>query len=142
MIHPPRPSPKVLALASLLLGPSAALGEEPPPRTTGPENGTLVISGGGSKQFTAIFGKFVELAGGTPVHRPSASERAELVERHLELMVRFFPDERSTVHMLKKYLCAYASGLPGASDFRDRVNRSSEMQSVLEDALHFFRAAA
>jgi hypothetical protein len=41
--------------------------------------------------------------------------------------------------MLKKYLSAYSSGLPDAGEFRDRVNRSSELRAVLREADRFFR---
>ena len=52
------------------------------------------------------------------------------------------PDERSTVHMLKKYLSAYSSGLPGGSDFRNRINRSDDLRAVVDDAERFFGRAA
>ena len=34
------------------------------PHSTGPEHGTLILAGGGGKEFDTIFGKLVELAGG------------------------------------------------------------------------------
>jgi tRNA-dihydrouridine synthase B len=101
-----------------------------------------VMIGRGAMRRPWIFSQAAELAGGRPVPEPTGAERARLVERHLELMLRFFADRGSAVHMLKKYLCAYASGMPGASDFRDRVNRAQELDEVVDDAMHFFRAAA
>ena len=58
------------------------------------------------------------------------------------MMIDYFDDPRSTVHMLKKYLCAYATGIPGATEFRNRITRSTELDQVRDDALCFFRAAA
>jgi cyanophycinase len=53
------------ALLSFLLF-TAALAEEPRKPKVGPENGSLVIMGGGGKDrtFPEVFAKFVELAGG------------------------------------------------------------------------------
>ena len=104
-----------------------------------------VMIGRGAMQNPWIFSQIAELAGGRPVVRPSAAERERLVDRHLDLMIEYFGprrDDRSTVHMLKKYLCAYSTGLAGASEFRERINRSSRLESVLCDARSFFRAAA
>ena len=56
------------------------------------------------------------------------------MEKHLALMLDYYKDDRSTVHMLKKYLCAYSTGLPGASEFRNRITRSAELDRVLDDA--------
>jgi nifR3 family TIM-barrel protein len=100
-----------------------------------------VMIGRGAMNQPWIFSQIVELAGGSRVHAPDGAARAALVEKHIDLMLRFFPDPRSTVHMLKKYLCAYASGIVGASEFRNRINRADDLDSVVEDAMDFFRAA-
>jgi tRNA-dihydrouridine synthase B len=98
-----------------------------------------VMIGRGAMQNPWIFSQVVELAEGRPVPKPSAHDRAALVERHVGLMLEFFEDDRgAAVHMLKKYLSAYSTGLPGAGDFRDRVNRATELEPVVEDALRFF----
>ena len=101
-----------------------------------------VMIGRGAMANPWIFSQIVELASGRPVPRPSAAEREALVERHLDLMIGYFEDDRSTVHMLKKYLCAYATGLPGATGFRRRVNTATELAGLVDDARSFFRAAA
>ncbi len=101
-----------------------------------------VMIGRGAMANPWIFSQIIEFTEGRPVPRPSPQERAELVEKHLDLMIRAFPDARSTVHLLKKYLCAYATGLRDASAFRKRVNRSHDLDDLLEDARSFFRGAA
>ncbi len=98
-----------------------------------------VMIGRGAMASPWIFAQTAELALGRPFARPTPAERAQLVQRHLDIMLDYFEDDRSAVHMLKKYLSAYSSGLPGAGEFRDRVNRSSELRSVLRDADAFFR---
>jgi nifR3 family TIM-barrel protein len=72
---------------------------------------------------------------------PSARDRAALVGRHLELMLRYFDDDISRVHMLKKYLAAYASGMPGAHEFRDAVCRAHQLDTVLSAAHAYFGIA-
>ncbi len=101
-----------------------------------------VMIGRGAMANPWIFSQIVELASGRAMPRPSAGERERLVAKHLDLMVNYFQDDRSTVHMLKKYLCAYATGLPGASGFRSRINRATELDGLVDDARSFFRAAA
>jgi tRNA-dihydrouridine synthase B len=101
-----------------------------------------VMIGRGAMSNPWIFSQVVELAGGRPVPRPSPRERAQLVERHLSLMMQYFRDSTQTVHMLKKYLCAYSSGIPGGSSFRDRINRSADLDLMLADARRFFGWAA
>jgi nifR3 family TIM-barrel protein len=101
-----------------------------------------VMIGRGAMTHPWIFRDAFELASGRVAARTGRRERARLVERHLELMLRYFPDEHSQVNMVKKYLCAYAAGLPGASDFRDRVNRAQQICAVVRDAGEFFGSAA
>jgi len=97
-----------------------------------------VMIGRGAMSNPWIFSQVVELAQGRPPPRPSPAQRARLVERHMSLMLDYFRDSPQTVHMLKKYLCAYASGMPGASSFRDHITRSHELARVIEDATRFF----
>jgi len=100
-----------------------------------------VMIGRGALRRPWIFSRILELASGRKRPEPSPAQRAELVERHLGLMLRYF-DEQSAVHMLKKYLCAYATGMRGASAFRERVNRARRLDSVVDDARTFFGMAA
>jgi len=100
---------------------------------------TGVSVGRGALANPWIFSQIIEFTEGREAQRPSARERAELVEKHLELMIRTFPNPHFTVHLLKKYLCAYATGLRGASSFRKHIQRSSDLDELVEDAKRFFR---
>jgi tRNA-dihydrouridine synthase len=101
-----------------------------------------VMIGRGPLRNPWIFSQIVELDRGRPVPQPTGAARARLVERHLELMLEYFEDARSRVHMLKRYLCAYSAGMPGAGEFRNRINRSADLDLVLRSAEQFFRRAA
>ena len=101
-----------------------------------------VMIGRGALGNPWLFSQIVELSEGRPVPQPTGDARARLVEHHLQLMLEYFEDGRSAVHMLKRYLCAYSTGMPGASDFRNRINRSADLDLVLRSAEQFFRRAA
>ena len=101
-----------------------------------------VMVGRGAMANPWIFAQIVELASGRPLPQPTREDRERLVERHLALMIDYFRDDRSTVHMLKKYLCAYSSGLPGGNEFRGRITRATELEGLMADAKSFFRTAA
>lgn len=101
-----------------------------------------VMIGRGALDNPWIFGQILELAAGRPLPVPSREDRAELVERHLILIRGYCPDERRAVHMLKKYLSAWSTGLVGGGAFRSRIHRASEFDAVVRDAREFFREAA
>jgi len=101
-----------------------------------------VMIGRGAMRNPWLFTQIMELDAGRPVAEPTPAERSELIERHMVMMIDYYSDDGSAVHMLKKYLCAYATQMRGAVEFRDRINRSSDLDGVVEDAREFFRAAA
>jgi nifR3 family TIM-barrel protein len=101
-----------------------------------------VMIGRGAMQNPWIFSQVVELAEGRPVPRPSVAQRAALVERHVQLMLDYFEDEYSALHNLKKYLAAYSTGMAGAGEFRDGINRALRLDAVLEETQRFFSASA
>jgi tRNA-dihydrouridine synthase B len=101
-----------------------------------------VMIGRGAMNNPWIFSQIVELAEGRPVPRPSAQQRAELVERHVQLMIDYFADEYSALHNLKKYLAAYSTGLPGAGEFRDAINRALALDVAVSQARRFFGVMA
>jgi nifR3 family TIM-barrel protein len=100
-----------------------------------------VMIGRGALRNPWIFAETIELAQGRRRPQPTPAERAALVERHLSLMLGHF-DAPAAVHLVKKYLCAYAHGLPGSSEFRARVNSAVDLDSVVRDATSFFAEAA
>jgi len=97
-----------------------------------------VMIGRGAMQNPWIFSQIAELDAGSAIRPTSSADRAALVGRHIELLLRFFEDDHSRIHMLRKYLCAYATGLPGASDFRYRVNSAQHLDAILRAATRYF----
>ncbi len=81
-----------------------------------------------------------ELEGGEP-YAPSLAERRALLERHFDLILDLFGEERG-VRVMRKYTFFYCNRLPGVRRFRDRFCRiasRAEFAALVED---FFSAIA
>lgn len=80
------------------------------------------------------------LAGDPPPPPPDLAERRALLERHYDLILRLFGEERGTM-IMRKYTLFYCQGLPGVRRFRDRFVRIRDragFAAVVED---FFASA-
>ncbi len=76
---------------------------------------------------------------GAERYLPSLDERRQLLERHFELILGLFGDERG-VRVMRKYTFFYCNGLKGVRKFRDRFMRigsRAEFQALVAD---FFAA--
>jgi len=85
-----------------------------------------------------IFRESLALLAGSEPHPPTPGERLDVARRHLHL----FADEageRVAVREMRKHLCWYAHGLPGAAQFRGRVNRIDSRSELEEAMAEFFR---
>lgn len=79
-----------------------------------------------------IFREVEERRAGLP-HREMASEDiGRLMLRHLELNIEEYGPLRGCLH-LRRPLALYSRGLPGAVDFRRRVNELKEPEEVREE---------
>lgn len=72
---------------------------------------------------------------------PTPEERLAVALEHLEYHCACFGPEK-TVFDMRKHLCWYARGLPGAAGFRQQVNRLASIEEQRSAATGFFRAAA
>jgi tRNA-dihydrouridine synthase len=90
-----------------------------------------VMIGRGAMGNPWIFAQTLALARGAAPRRPTPEERWATVQRHVELMRGAFPERRDLVHNLKKYVAAYAKGLPGGAHFRQRAVESDELEALL-----------
>jgi nifR3 family TIM-barrel protein len=97
-----------------------------------------VMIGRGAMGNPWLFAQVLALARGVAPRRPSADERWATVQRHVELMRVAFPERRDLVHNLKKYVAAYAKGLPGGAQFRQRAVESDDLDRLLAQAELFF----
>ncbi|MBA3684646.1 MAG: tRNA-dihydrouridine synthase [Planctomycetes bacterium] len=68
-------------------------------------------------------------------YTPPLAERRRLLERHFQLIVGLFGEERGT-RIMRKYTFFYCNGLPGVRRFRDRFMRigsSDEFTTLVAD---------
>jgi len=101
-----------------------------------------VMIGRGAIGNPWIFAQIAALARGAEVRRPTAEERLATVERHVALMERCYPDRASLGANLKKYVSAYAKGLPGAAAFRQAALVSDDADAILSLTREFFSTLA
>ncbi|HZV81762.1 MAG TPA: tRNA dihydrouridine synthase DusB [Geobacteraceae bacterium] len=85
-----------------------------------------------------IFREALALQAGGEAVPPTPAERLHAAGRHLDLFAAE-AGERVAVREMRKHLCWYARGVPGAAQFRGRVNQI-EGRAELESAMaEFFR---
>jgi tRNA-dihydrouridine synthase len=83
-----------------------------------------------------IFRETLEIQAGLEPLLPTPAERGEAALRHLELFIAAC-GERVALREMRKHLCWYARGVPGAAQFRALVNRLQERGELVR-ALHEF----
>jgi tRNA-dihydrouridine synthase B len=83
-----------------------------------------------------IFREALSLLKGETPEIPSGAERFAVAVRHLELFAGY-SGERVAVREMRKHLCWYARGIPGAAQFRAKVNKIDD-RAGLEAAMKDF----
>lgn len=76
---------------------------------------------------------------GRPAPPCTARERLATAQRHLQLTVTWRGPRRALLEM-RKHLCWYVRGLPGAATFRIQVNQAADIPELMTALEHFFRA--
>jgi tRNA-dihydrouridine synthase B len=77
-----------------------------------------------------------ELTGGDP-YRPTLADRRAQLERHFDLILELFGEERG-VRVMRKYTFFYCNGLPGVRRFRDRFCRIADRAAFMALVADFF----
>lgn len=68
---------------------------------------------------------------------PGPADRLAIARRHIDYFTQSFGEHRALFHM-RKHLCWYSRGLPGAAAFRAAVNRTACMEELLSQLERFF----
>jgi len=100
-----------------------------------------VMIGRGAMGNPWIFEQALALANGEPARGPTRAERLATIEKHIGWMQRIFPDPVVLSANLKKYVCAYSSGLSGSAKFRQRALESQGIDEILELTRNYFAVA-
>jgi len=75
---------------------------------------------------------------GEPIPRePTVGEQREAMLRHYDLVCQRFGDQKGT-HLMRKYACNYASGRPGARQFRGHVAHVGSREEFLRAVALYF----
>ena len=85
-----------------------------------------------------IFREALDLLAGREPVGPTPLERLDVARRHLEMFADL-AGEAVALREMKKHLSWYSKGLPGASRFRDLVNRTDGREETLAALETFFR---
>ena len=86
-----------------------------------------------------IFREALDLLAGREPAGPTPLERLDVARRQLEMFVDL-AGEGVALREMKKHLSWYSRGLPGASRFRDLVNRADGREETLAALETFFRS--
>lgn len=85
-----------------------------------------------------IFREALDALAGREPRLSTPAERGAAVFRHLEQFVATF-GERVALREMRKQICWYARGVPGAAQFRALVNRTEGMEELTRLISDFFR---
>ncbi|GAB4167397.1 MAG: tRNA dihydrouridine synthase DusB [Geothermobacteraceae bacterium] len=96
-----------------------------------------VMIGRGAYGNPWLIANTLNLLEGRPTRSPSPAERLAVALRHLNYH-RDYAGDRKTVFEMRKHLCWYSRGLPGSSDFRQQVNRTGQVDELIQLAESFF----
>ena len=98
-------------------------------------DGVMVARGGLGNPW--IFREAMDLASGRPPRLAGPRERCRAALRHLELFCACH-GERVALLEMRKHLCWYARGVPGAAQFRAEVNRLRGLEEMTAAMRTFF----
>ena len=84
-----------------------------------------------------LFRETIRLLSGETVSPPTPSERLDVTRFHFERLARVC-GERVAVREMRKHVCWYAKGLPGAAAFRAAVNHIEHREQFLLAVEEFF----
>ncbi len=78
---------------------------------------------------------------GSPIHPPTLEERRAAIDLHLELFLETFNPAKAAREM-RKHLCWYSRGLPGAAAYRAAVNQARNLEELCVPLDALFSSAA
>ena len=98
-------------------------------------DGVMIARGGLGNPW--IFREAADILAGREPRYPTPAETGAATLRHLKMFVATF-GERVALREMRKHLCWYARGNPGAAQFRADVNRLQDLAELIRALQHFF----
>jgi len=74
---------------------------------------------------------------GKPEVRPTAADRLQVAERHIQLMAEDVGIKK-TMFEMRKHLCWYSRGLDGAAGFRQSINQTTSLEQLRQLTRDYF----
>ena len=62
----------------------------------------------------------------------------DIIYKHLQLAIEYYGLE-SSITLFRKHLCWYSAGMEGSSDFRNRINRTKNLDEIKKLINEFFK---
>jgi nifR3 family TIM-barrel protein len=97
-----------------------------------------VMIGRGAMGNPWIFRQILEAARGVAPRPPTAAERRDTIERHIDLMSLAFDQSHAFAANLKKYVAAYSKGLPQSAAFRAEALECDDLDRLLRLTRDYF----
>ena len=69
------------------------------------------------------------LKDGIKIDIPSVSEKCDMILRHLDMLVEF-KGEYTAVREMRKQIAWYVKGFPGATEFRNLINKIEDVDEL------------
>lgn len=70
--------------------------------------------------------------------RPNINELKKIIYKHLDLVIDYYGEKESML-LFRKHLGWYSSGLNGSSEFRNKINRTKNINEIKDNIEEFFR---
>jgi tRNA-dihydrouridine synthase B len=85
-----------------------------------------------------LLGQILDFFGsGKSFTSPCGNKQLEVIMRHFQNTLDFYGEERGA-KIFRKHFCRYSAGLSGAAEFRENINRTTDISFVREYARKFF----
>ena len=97
-----------------------------------------VMVGRGAMGNPWIFAEIRAAMLGKVYQSPDILARKKMLIKHIELETRLHGPKQGLLEM-RKHIAWYVVGLPGASKFRERINRTNSLEAVYESIDAFFQ---
>ena len=73
------------------------------------------------------------------LHRPFAIDKAELICRHIDMLLQEYDDKRVAVSF-RKQLCLYLKGEKNSTEFKQRALKMTSTDEIKSSVREFFAA--
>ncbi len=100
-------------------------------------NCDAIMIGRGAYGNPWLISQVLDLLAKKPISQPTLEDKLQIVLRHMQLHREQFGDKKTILEM-RKHLCWYARGLEGASHYRVALQKTEQIDQVVDLTRAFF----